>query len=203
LRKHCYIGVDGNRAIRMNESTCPGAYLLNTTHGEGFSAPQNHAHLLTAPRQTRPRAIPRQRAPQQAPVLEVPRRRSPSPPRIHSKHTFDQKERKLYPSGIMFADKHGRKLVTFTYPERRVVSLKRYSTPGWKARRSRENSSWPKQTPPALIFYPFKQSTIRDIFDRDTDTAFLKCDCDHVALNSRQLCLYLKLCQNSSTDSHS
>jgi hypothetical protein len=38
LSRHGYIIVTDGRAIRMNEGSRPGAYLLDTTHGEGFSA---------------------------------------------------------------------------------------------------------------------------------------------------------------------
>jgi hypothetical protein len=58
LSKQGYIAVTGGRAIRMNEGSRPGAYVLDTTHGEGFSAAQNLAnYLATPPTPTAPPAI--------------------------------------------------------------------------------------------------------------------------------------------------
>jgi hypothetical protein len=46
LSRHGYIAVTDGRSIRMNEGTRPGAYLLDTTHGDGYSAAQNYANFM-------------------------------------------------------------------------------------------------------------------------------------------------------------
>jgi hypothetical protein len=133
LSRRGYISVTDGRAIRMNEGSRTGAYLLDTTNGDGFSTAQNHANFLThraaasspstPPTTDQTRHGAKRRHLRSRPGLEL---WAPRPLRCARNITENKNrgEPTLPMSEVMLADKNWRRMETYTYSERMAMAAR-------------------------------------------------------------------------------